>query len=103
MTPILNEHEAEYLRTLMKRDERRMRIGWFFMGLMVGGGLIIVVATLLSLPHLDEKTAWRITFPGLMLGLGCIVTSVAGIQWIKRCHLIASIVKKLQHSQDTES
>ncbi len=103
MGPILNEREAEYLRALLKGDERRMRNGWFFMGLMVLGGIVIVVATLLSLPHLDDKTAWRITLPGLLLGLACILGSFVGIQWIKRRHLIASIVKKLQHPQDTES
>ncbi len=103
MAPILNEREAEYVRALMKRDERRMRNGWFFMGLMVAGGAIIVVATILSLPHLDDRTAWSITLPGLLLGLACILGSFAGIQWIKRRHLIASIVKKLQHPQDAES
>ncbi len=103
MAPILNEREAEYLRTLLKKDERRMRNGWYFMGLMVAGGVIIVLATILSLPHLDDRTAWRITLPGLLLGLACILGSFAGIQWIKRRHLVASIVKKLQHPEDSES
>jgi hypothetical protein len=103
MGPLINEREAQYVRTLMKWDERRMRVGWFFMGLMVAGGIIILITTIVSLPQLDDRTALRITLPGLVIGLVCIVASIAGIQWIKRCHLIASIVKKLQHPRDSES
>lgn len=103
MVPILNEREAQYVRTLMRWDERRMRVGWFFMGLMVAGGVVIVITTVVSLPQLDDRTALRITLPGLAIGIAFLAASIAGIQWIKRCHLIASIVKKLQHPQEPET
>jgi len=76
---MLNEREAQYVSTLMKWDQRRLRLGWLFMAVMVVGGLVIVITAFLSLPQLDDKTALRITLPGLVTGLLLIVLSIIGI------------------------
>jgi len=93
---MLNEREAEFVSTLMKRDGKRMRLGWLFMMLLVAGGLVIVVTIVLTLGHLDDHYVFWVTLPGFLVGLSLIGLSVAGVSWVKQQHLIASILKKLQ-------
>jgi len=99
---MLNEREAQYVKTLMKWDELRIRLGWLFMVILVLGGITIVVTALLSLPPLDDKTALRFTLPGFAIGLVLIVFALTGIQWIKQRHLVVSILKKLQQQTASE-
>ena len=95
MDPMLNERETEYVNSLFKWDRLRIRLGWFFMVLLVAGGLIFVVTTVLSVRNLDEHTLRWITLPGIVTSITLIVSSIAGIQWLKQRHLVASILKKL--------
>jgi hypothetical protein len=92
---MLNEREMEYVDTLFKWDRWRMRLGWFFMALLVLGGLVFVATAFLTVRRLDDHTALWIGLPGILTGLSLMVLSFAGIQWIKQRHLIASILKKL--------
>ncbi|HEY6951125.1 MAG TPA: hypothetical protein VI758_01890 [Bacteroidota bacterium] len=92
---MLNEREAQYVKTLMKWDQRRMQLGWFFMVVLAAGGLVILATALITLPRLNDKTALWLTLPGLLIGALLIAISMAGILWIKQRHLIASILKKL--------
>jgi hypothetical protein len=95
MNPMLNEREMEYVNALFKWDRLRIRLGWFFMALLVLGGLVFVVTALLTVRKLDDHTARWITLPGIITSISLIVLSIAGIQWLKQRHLIASILKKL--------
>jgi hypothetical protein len=98
MGMMLNEREAQYVDTLMKRDRLRMRIGWFFMMLLVAGGLVFIVTAYLTLQEMNDRTALWVTLPGFAVALSLIVLSIAGVAWVKQQHLIASILKKLQQS-----
>lgn len=93
---MLNEREAQYVNTVMKWDQRRIRIGWFFMLLLVAGGLVVVLTIILTLQRLNDQTALWVTLPGFATGLFLIAFSIGGISWIKKRHLIASILRKLQ-------
>ncbi len=92
---MLNERESEYVSGLLKWDRLRIRFGWLFMTLLVFGGLIFVVTTVVSVRSLNEHTLRWITLPGIAVSIALIVLSIAGIQWLKQRHLIASILKKL--------
>ncbi len=101
MDPMLNEREAEYVNALFRWDRLRIRLGWFFMALLVLGGLIFVVTAILTVRNLDDHSARWIALPGIITSLSLIVLSIAGIQWLKQRHLVASILKKLlDKSQD---
>ncbi len=97
MDPILNEREAEYVNALLKWDRLRIRIGWFFMFLLILGGLMVVVTAILTARKLDDHTVLWMALPAIFVGLLLIVLSVAGIQWLKQRHLIVSILTKLLH------
>ncbi|HTP13595.1 MAG TPA: hypothetical protein VMM37_08185 [Bacteroidota bacterium] len=92
---MLNERETEYVNGLFKWDRLRIRLGWIFMLLLVCGGLIFVVTSIVSVRSLNEETLRWITLPGIAVSIALIVLSIAGIQWLKQRHLIASILKKL--------
>jgi hypothetical protein len=96
MGPILNEREAQYVGTVLKRDRMRMQLGWIFMMLLVLGGVVFVVTAILTLPKMNDETALRVTLPGFAIGLLLIVISILGVSWVKQQHLIASILRKLQ-------
>ena len=103
MGPILNEREMQYVNTVLKRDRIRMRLGWMFMMLLAAGGLVFLITTILTLRTMDDETALWVTVPGFAAGLLLIVTSILGVSWVKRQHLIASILKKLQQPSKEES
>ena len=96
METILNEREAEYVESLMKWDRQRIRLGWFFMTLLVLGGLVFIFSAAAMLRQMNDETALSVTLPGFALGLLLISGSVAGVMWLRQRHLIASIVRKLQ-------
>jgi hypothetical protein len=102
MGTLLNEREAEYVRKLMKRDGKRMRLGWFFMMLLVLGGIILVVTAFLTLREMNDHTVRWVTLPGFVVGISLMILSVAGVSWVKQQHLIASILKKLQQTPEKE-
>ena len=93
---MLNEREAQYVSTVMKRDRMRMRLGWFFMMLLVAGGIVFVITAYLTLRKMNDDTALWVTVPGFVAGLSLMVLSIVGVSWVKQQHLIASILKKLQ-------
>jgi hypothetical protein len=95
---MLNEHEQEYLQTLMQRDEKRMSLGWFFMVLLALGGLIIAIVAILTLREMTDQRAYVMTLPGFIIGLLLIGIAIAGIRRVKERHLIASILRKLQQT-----
>ncbi len=98
--PMLNEREMEYVNSLLKWDRLRMRLGWFFMVVLVLGGVVFVVTAVLTARRLDDHTAHWMTLPGIILSFSLILLSVAGIQWLKQRHLIASILTKLLHKPE---
>lgn len=101
MGMMLNEREAEYVNTLMKRDRLRMRFGWFFMMVLVAGGLVFIITAYLTLREMNDRTALWVTLPGFAVALSLIVLSLAGVAWVKQQHLITSILKKLQQSVES--
>jgi hypothetical protein len=96
MGPILNEREMQYVNTALKRDRVRMRLGWMFMMLLAAGGLIFLITTIFTLRKMNDEMALWVTAPGFAVGLLLMVISILGVSWVKRQHLIASILKKLQ-------
>jgi hypothetical protein len=102
MGPVLNEREAEYVNALMKWDQRRIQLGWLFMAVLVLGGLVFVFAAGAMARHMDDATAFSVGLPGIALGLFLIAVAIAGVQWVKQRHRIASIVKKLQNVRHVE-
>ena len=102
MKLILNEREAQYVNVVMKRDRMRMRLGWFFMMLLVAGGIVFVTAAFLTLRKMNDQTALWVTVPGFVVGLSLMVLSMVGVSWVKQQHLIASILKKLQEQTPDE-
>jgi hypothetical protein len=102
LEPVLNEREAEYVNALMKWDQRRIQLGWFFMAWLVLGGLVFVFAAGAMLRHMDDATAFSVALPGFALGLLLIALAITGVQWVKQRYLVASIVRKLQHVRQVE-
>ncbi len=102
MGTMLNEREAQYVSSLMKRDRNRMRLGWFFMMLLVAGGLVFVITTYLTLHKMNDQTVLWVTVPGFVISLSLIALSFTGVAWVRQQHLIASILKKLQQPAETE-
>lgn len=95
MDPILNEMEEQYVHRLMTWDRLRMPLGWFFMTVLVLGGLVIVLAAYLTLQRLNDENVMWVTVPGFLLGIMLILFALAGVYWIRERHRIASIVRKL--------
>lgn len=99
---MLNEREAEYVKKLMRRDEKRMRLGWLFMMLLVLGGMVLVITAFLTLREMNDHFVRWVTLPGFVLGISLMVLSMVGVSWVKQQHLIAAILRKLQQTPEKE-
>ena len=99
---MLNEREIEYVKRLMRRDDRRMRLGWVFMMMLVLGGIVLVITAFLTLREMNDHVVRWVTLPGFVVGLSLMILSVVGVSWVKRQHLIASILRKLQQAPEKE-
>lgn len=98
MATVLNEMEEQYIHRLMTWDRLRMPLGWFFMTVLVLGGLVIILAAYLTMQRLNDENVMWVTVPGFLLGIVLILFAIAGVYWIRERHRIASIVKKIYHT-----